>query len=150
MESGVIQGKLCGIALTTAVIAMVYNPEAFDRAQIQYPQPGWTWDDFEEICLQFMERTGEYGIQMTPLLDMNLFHYWVRQQGEELFSADQSALGYSDDSVYVGYVTLFKSLIDAGAIPSSDEWAAINVQGQEKLPVVTGAVCFFPSRRFPM
>lgn len=143
-DCGVVDGRVRGIVLTSSMLAMVYNPEVFDRAGISYPQPDWSWDDFADICLRLGEGMDGYGVQMTPILDMNLYHYWVRQQGEELFSADQTALGYEDDSVYVGYVTLFKSLIDAGAIPSSDAWAAINVQGQEKLPVVTGECGMMP------
>ncbi len=141
---GVVDGRVQGIVLTSSVLAMVYNPEVFDRAGIPYPQPDWSWDDFADICLRLEEGMNGYGVQMTPILDMNLYHYWVRQQGEELFSADQRTLGYSDDSVYTGYVSLFKSLIDAGAIPSSDAWAEINVQGQEKLPVVTGECGMMP------
>lgn len=136
--SGRIGGRLCGIVLGSSMLSMVYNPEVFDEAGLSYPETDWTWEDFSDLCMKITEKTGKYGVAMTPIMDLNLFQYWVRQHGETLFSSDQCTLGYEDDSVYEGYVTMFKVLMDAGAVPDSDSWAAINVQGPDKLPVVTG------------
>lgn len=138
LDSGMIDGKLSGIVLGTAILSMVCNPAVFEEAALPLPDGDWTWDDFADICIQIKEKTGKYGAAMTPVLDMNLFHYWVRQHGEELFSPDGRLLGYEDDEVYVGYVELFKGLMECDAVPDSDSWAAINVRGQEQLPVVTG------------
>lgn len=138
LDSGRIDGRLRGVAITISILSMVYNPEVFDEAGIPYPEPGWTWGDFAEICMTIKERTGKYGVAMTPVLDLNLYHYWLRQQGGQLFSPDGRSLGYKDDSLYVGYVTLFKKLMDAGAAPVSERWADINAGGQEQLPVVSG------------
>ena len=138
LKSGVVDGKLTGIVLGTTVLSMTYNPDVFQEAGLPLPDFHWTWEDFKEDCLAIRQRTGKYGAAMTPILDLNLFHYWVRQHGEELFSLDQTALGYQDDSIYVEYVNLFKELIDKGAVPDSDGWAAISVQGQENTPIVTG------------
>lgn len=138
LKSGVIDGRLSGIVLGTAVLSMTYNPDVFLEAGIPFPDSNWTWEDFKGDCLNIRERTGKYGAAMTPILDLNLFHYWVRQHGEELFSPDQRSLGYEDDSIYIEYVTLFKELIDKEAVPNSDDWAAISVQGQENAPIITG------------
>lgn len=138
LDSGVIDGKLSGIVLGTAILSMICNPAVFEEAGLPLPNGDWTWDDFTDICIQIKERTGKYGAAMTPVLDLNLYHYWVRQHGEELFSPDRCLLGYEDDEVYVGYVDLFKGLMECDAVPDSDSWAAISVRGQEHLPVVTG------------
>ena len=138
LKSGMVGGRLTGIVLGTAVLCMAYNPDVFLEAGLPFPDLHWTWEDFRENSLKIQQRTGKYGAAMTPILDLNLFHYWIRQHGEELFSPDQGALGYQEDSIYVEYVTLFKELIDKGAVPDSDGWAAISVQGQENAPVVTG------------
>lgn len=138
LESGKVGDRLTGIALGTAVITMICNPDVFAEAGIPCPDAGWTWKDFADICVRIQEKTGKYGAAMTPVLDINLFHYWVRQHGAELFSADMRSLGYEDDSVYTDYVSLFKSLMDEKAVPDPDSWAAISSQGTEALPVVTG------------
>ena len=138
LESGVIDGRMTGIVLGTGLICTVCNPQVFEEAGLPLPAEDWTWEDFADICIRIKEKTGKYGAAMTPILDMNLYHYWVRQHGEELFSPDGDSLGYEEDSIYVEYVKMFKGLIDAGAVPDSDSWAAINVRGAELLPVVTG------------
>lgn len=138
LNCGMIGGRMSGIALGSAMIATVCNPDVFREADIPLPDVGWTWQDFSDDCRKIKERTGRYGAAMTPILDLNLFHYWVRQHGAELFTQDGSRLGYEDDSVYVEYVTLFKELMELEAVPDSDSWEAINARGAGKLPVVTG------------
>lgn len=138
LKSGVIGGRMSGIATGTTIISMIYNPDVFDEAGLPYPEEDWTWEDFVKDCMLIKERTGKYGAAMTPILDMNLYHYWVRQQGEELISQDRSGLGYEEDSVYVEYVTMFKELIDAGAVPDSDGWETISARGEDKFPIITG------------
>lgn len=138
LRCGEIRGRLTGIAAGTSVLSMVYNPRVFDEAGLSYPENGWNWEDFVNCCVQIKEKTGKFGVAMTPILDMNLFHYWVRQQGDRLFSKDGRSLGYEDEGVYIGYVTLFKELMDVGAAPTPEEWAAISARGAEHFPVVTG------------
>lgn len=151
LESGMVGGRLSGIAMGTSIISMIYNPEVFDEAGLYYPKGDWTWDDFAKDCMLIKERTGKYGAAMTPILDMNLYHYWVRQHGEELISKDQSELGYEDDSIYVEYVELFKDLIEADAVPNSDGWEAISARGEERLPIITGECGLMPEwNNFPV
>lgn len=138
LDSGRVEGKLRGVATGTSLLSMVYNPAVFDEAGISYPEPDWTWADFSDICRKIKERTGKYGVAMTPVLDMNLYQYWLRQHGERLFSQDGRTLGYEDDALYVEYLALFKELMDIGAAPASESWAALNAGGMEQLPVVTG------------
>ena len=37
--------KLFGLPNDLAIICLYYNKDAFDKAGIAYPKPGWTWDD---------------------------------------------------------------------------------------------------------
>lgn len=138
LDSGMVDGELKGIVLGTTALSMVYNSDVFDEAGIPYPDGEWNWEEFMDICMQIKEKTGKYGLAMTPILDLNLYQYWVRQQGEELFLPDQRSLGYEEDSVYVGYVELFKELMDAEAAPNPDTWAAIDVRGTRESPVIIG------------
>lgn len=35
-----------------------YNPEAFDKAGVPYPRPGWTWDEFLATATALTQRNG--------------------------------------------------------------------------------------------
>lgn len=138
LESGRIDGNLTGIALGSTTFSFVCNPQVFEQAGISIPEQDWTWEDFQTICETIKEKTGKYGAAMTPVLDTNLFHYWVRQYGKKLFSEDGKTLGYEDDQIYQDYVELFGHLMGVGAIPNSDEWTGIESLDQQKQPVLTG------------
>ncbi len=138
LKGGMVDGRMTGIVLGTSILSVICNPEVFAEAGIPVPDQDWTWEDYMDICVRIQEKTGKYGAAMTPVLDMNLYHYWLRQHGEELFSSDGLSLGYDNDSLYVGYMEMFKSLMEQGAFPDSDSWAAINVRGPELFPVITG------------
>ena len=70
--------------------------------------------------------------------DTNIFNYWVRSHGEQLFSDDNKSLGYDDDQILVDYLDMWKDLMDCDAEPDPDEYTQIQSLGQEAGPVVTG------------
>ena len=141
VNTGRIDGKLAGLAGATGTLAVGYNPDVFAEAGLEEPnQSGdWTWDDFADIAKKVKETTGKLGVTTTGVVDdTNLFNYWVRQHGEQLFSDDNKSLGYEDDQIMVDYLDLWKGLMDAGAAANPDEYAQIQTLGQEAGPVVTG------------
>ncbi|MDO4267380.1 MAG: sugar ABC transporter substrate-binding protein [Eubacteriales bacterium] len=143
LNSGKIDGKMNGLVLTSSYAAMGYNPDVLTEAGVEMPDSSWTWDDFSDICKTVKDKTGKYGSLAYGVVDdTNLFKYWVRQYGTELFAEDNKSLGYEDDQVYVDYLNMWNGLIEAGAVPNPDEHAQIQALGQEAGPVVTGDGAF--------
>lgn len=138
LNSGRVDGRLTGIATGSTVFSVVCNPEVFEQAGVELPEDDWTWKDFAQICETIAQRTGKYGAAMTPVLDVNVFHYWVRQYGEELFSEDGRSLGYKEDQIYIEYVELFKKLMEIGAVSDPDAWTGIEALSQKEQPILTG------------
>lgn len=141
LNTGRIDDKLAGIVGSTGTLAVGYNPDVFKEAGLEEPnQSGdWTWDDFAAAAKKVKETTGKLGVTSTSVVDdTNLFNYWVRQHGEQLFADDNRSLGYKDDQIMVDYLNMWKDLMDAGAAANPDEYAQIQTLGQEAGPVVTG------------
>lgn len=138
LDTGKIDGKMAGIVGATGMLAMGYNPDVFAEAGLDIPTKGWTWDDFISTVDTVKAKTGKFGFASGPVDDTNLFNYWVRQHGERLFSEDQKSIGYADDKIMSDYLTMWSDLMDRGAVPNPDEYAAIQTLGQESGPVVTG------------
>lgn len=141
LNTGRIDDKLAGIVGSTGTLAVGYNPDVFKEAGLEEPnQSGnWTWDDFVDTAKKIKDTTGKLGVTSTGVVDdTNLFNYWVRQHGEQLFSDDNRSLGYKDDKIMVDYLNMWKDLMDAGAAANPDEYAQIQTLGQETGPVVTG------------
>ena len=135
--SGEINGKLAGMVLSSSLLAFTYNPEVLASAGVEEPNADWTWDDFIADCTQIAEKTDAYGMETNLSDNINVLNYYVRQRGEQLFSDDNKSLGYKDDAVFVDFVNMIASLVEKGAMPNPDQYAAIMAMGKESFPVVT-------------
>ena len=140
--SGEINGKLAGMVLSSSLLAFTYNPEVLASAGVEEPNADWTWDDFIADCTQIAEKTDAYGMETNLSDNINVLNYYVRQRGEQLFSDDNKSLGYKDDAVFVDFVNMIASLVEKGAMPNPDQYAAIMAMGKESFPVVTGGAGF--------
>ncbi len=64
-----IYGGMYGIPSTLSHTMIVYNKDLFDAAGVEYPQPGWTWDDFLATAQALTEKSGsevtQYGFSMS-------------------------------------------------------------------------------------
>ena len=138
LQTGKAADKMAAIVLSSGMLSVGYNLDVLVEAGVEEPTSAWTWDDFLEMCSTVYEKTGKYGISMDSVADMNIYHYWIRQHGAELFSDDNRALGYTDDRIFVDFVNMWNNLMDEGAMPDPDMYAQIATLGQETGPVVTG------------
>lgn len=142
VNTGKIDGALAGLVGATGTLSIGYNPEVFQEAGLEEPnQSGsWTWEEFVETAKTIQDKTGKYGVSTGIVDDTNIFNYWVRQHGQQLFSDDNKSLGYDDDQIMVDFLDMWKDLIEADAEPDPDEYSQIKALGQEAGPVVTGDV----------
>ena len=54
------QGRVLGLPITLSQRGIFYDKAAFDAANLAYPQPGWTWDDFHRaIAVLTQNQAGE-------------------------------------------------------------------------------------------
>lgn len=138
LNTGKLNGKMAGMVLSTSLMSVGYNPDVFAEAGVKEPDAQWTWSDFTNMAKTVTEKTGKFGAALGPVNDTNNFNYWVRQHGETMFTADNKALGYSDDKICSDYFSMWKQMMDEKTVPNPDEWAQIETLGQEAGPVVTG------------
>ena len=145
MNASNIGGKTVGIPLSTSLVAFTYNPSVLEEAGLEAPTDDWTWDDFATAAKTVKEKTGKYGMSTSPVIDTNLFNYWVRGYGEKLFADDNKSLGYEDDKITEDFFTYWLDLIDAGAVPNPDEYEQIATLGNDANPVITNDAAFHQS-----
>lgn len=141
LNTGKIDGKMAGIAASTSILAVTYNPEVIAAAGAQEPTDKWTWEDYIALNTTVAKSTGEpsaLGATGGPFGDTNLFNYWVRQHGGVLFNEDSTDLGFTDDKITADYFQMWKDMSDANVAPDADEQSQIASLGAEALPVVTG------------
>ncbi len=140
--SGKIGDIQAGFPLSSSLLAVGYNPAVLEQAGVEVPTSDWTWEDWIAINQQITDKTGFKGNCMGPVEDTNIFNYWVRQYGEQLFSDDKCSLGYEDDAITASYFQMWKDMMDAGTAPNPDEYDQISTLGLEATPVVTNEAGF--------
>lgn len=135
MQTGNIDGKQIAMPLSSSLMAVGYSPAALEAAGLEEPTTDWTWSDFANMCNTIYEKTGNVGTTTGPVDDTNIFNYWVRQHGAQLFSDDNKSLGYEDDSITADFFQMWKDMMDAGGAPDPDEYNQIQTLGLEAEPI---------------
>ncbi|MGE0479770.1 MAG: sugar ABC transporter substrate-binding protein [Phycisphaerae bacterium] len=124
--------RLFAIPLDFTPMVMLYNKRLFDEANVAYPEPGWTWDDFlvKAEALTRPARDGrpkQYGFHF--LRWMPHWVTWLWHNGGAVLSPDGTqAVGYFDGPESRAALHFLVDLIQKhGVAPSLAESAAAGV-----------------------
>ena len=118
-ESGKINGNLYMIAQGVTMTGFVYNTALFDKLGVPYPADDWTWDDFAKTALTLTAK----GVTGAP--DMGggalqpQFRYFLRQNGQDLFSEDGKKLAF-DKETLVKWWSYWDALRKKGGTPTAE------------------------------
>lgn len=88
--------KLYAVPVAVDPIVMVYDRELFDRGQVPYPAPGWTWSEFLERARALTMRNDtengndalQYGYADTPFIGVLA---WLYAHGGSLWRSDDAS-----------------------------------------------------------
>lgn len=140
LNTGVVNGKLAGVVLSTSSLAVGYNPEVFEAAGVELPDGTWTWSEFIEANKKISESTGQESVLVSSGAtgDIIPLRYWLREKGQELFNDEGTELAYTDDKIAEDFFQMWKDMVDQDIYSDPDEEAQILTLGQEASPVVTG------------
>ncbi|WP_166239012.1 ABC transporter substrate-binding protein [Paenibacillus turpanensis] len=116
LNAGKLGDKLLAANLGVNALGLVYDPAIAKDAGITLKED-WTWDDLEKMAPALKDKGKLLSGPPKPEV---FFNYYLRTQGKSLFSADGTALGYTDDQLYVKFFGLIQRLYDAGVIEKLD------------------------------
>jgi multiple sugar transport system substrate-binding protein len=135
IEGGKIDGKLYALSIGTTGIAMAVDPAMYEKAGLEIPKPGYTWDDYIKQAYQLKEKLGKdvYVRSMSGFSEFK--QIYLEEQGQHLYNADATGLGY-EDKYLIEFFEMWKKLLDDGVIPRPDLTATI--QGLEDELIVHG------------
>ncbi len=64
----ILDGKLLAVPFRSGYGVVFYNKDIFDAAGMDYPQPGWTWDDMrataEALTIRSGDRVSQWGVSL--------------------------------------------------------------------------------------
>ncbi|MBU5445001.1 ABC transporter substrate-binding protein [Paenibacillus sp. MSJ-34] len=118
-SNGTFFGQLAGISVGQNALAVFYDQKLFEKANLNQPELGWTWDDYIGAARE-LKKQGlvEYGFTLATNRD--LFDYYVRQRGYQWFNEQRNGLGFDDDQILIDYFQMLHSMVKEGIIPPPD------------------------------
>ncbi|MBC7810050.1 MAG: extracellular solute-binding protein [Burkholderiales bacterium] len=137
LEGGRVNGEVYAISLGTNSQSIILDLDAFEAAGVELPAADWTWADFEEISTQLHDELGIWAIG-PGLADVQLWKSLYVGLGENPFTDDGTALGYSDDQPLIDYYNMIVRLQQSGAAPTQEEALEYLDTGPENAPIVSG------------
>ena len=140
ISGGMFNGGLYGINAGSNSLGLLYNTKMITDAGMTVPANDVSWEEFEKFVVEFHEKTGMYGTDLWGMRDYNgTFRVYARERGEALYNEDQTAPGYSVETL-AAYFSSVKRMHDAGAVQNVSE-ITVDV-GRENQPFSKGeAAC---------
>ena len=133
LDGGKIDGKYYGLTASMVALSYQYDPALLKKIGIDKIPADWTWDDYQEFGKK-ASASGLYIDNGPGTAPDVLFNYYLRTNGQRLYSKDGKALGYKDDKYFVDYFKMYSDMVKNKAVPSPDVIA--QVKGLEDDPVV--------------
>lgn len=104
---------LWGLPRDVSAFAIYYNQDLFDEAGLDYPETGWTWDEFKAAA-DAINALGDdiYGFGMNAWWAN--WGYMINAAGSSFFNEDFSACGLNNEATTAG-LQFAKDLFDSEA-----------------------------------
>jgi multiple sugar transport system substrate-binding protein len=139
VNSGKIGETLYMVPKGVTMPGWAFNTKQFDDLGVSYPEMNWTYEDFTAKIAELNKASGGkiYGAsdmsggQLQPN-----FRYFVRQNGQDLFTAD-GKLGFTKETL-VAWWTMWDELRKQGAIPDAATGTEYEKAPLEQNMFVTG------------
>jgi multiple sugar transport system substrate-binding protein len=89
-----VNGKIIGVPALVDNLAIVYNPALFDQANLPYPSPDWTWDDFRAAAKALTDpATKQFGWAYPADASEDTVWHWeamLWEAGGDILNADNT------------------------------------------------------------
>lgn len=116
LDPGYYNGQLYFLPKDYSTLGVYYNKRLFDEYGVEYPQDGWTWDDFLATAQALTKdtdgdgNTDVWGVQL-PANWTSGFEYWVTAAGGTLINPDGSGYaGFMDSDAAKAAIKFYADL----------------------------------------
>lgn len=118
-------GKLYGAPKDFDTIGVWYNKDLFDAAGVEYPQAGWTWDDYLDTAKALTDPEAGIWGSAAALRDQEGFYNTIPQAGGEVISADGKKTGFDSPEALQG-IEFWTNQIKEGVSPTQQQMTDTN------------------------
>ncbi|QMV43140.1 ABC transporter substrate-binding protein [Cohnella cholangitidis] len=120
LSGGKIGDQLFAMNLGSNALLAVVDKAMLEKAGGTMPTQDWKWEDFTRLG-PIMKAQGK--ILTQDLRHDVFFPFYLRSQGQHMYAADGTSLGYSDDKPFIDFYNMYKTWYDNGNLLSLDKLA---------------------------
>lgn len=126
-------GDVHAVPLEWVTVAIYYNKDLFDAAGLEYPQAGWTWDDFEAAAAALTNPDeGVYGAAVYAQYQGG-YGDWIASTGTApVVSADRTTCTLQEPGSLEA-LNFLKGLLDNGYMPSVSQMGGTSADDEYNL-----------------
>ncbi|MCU6791440.1 MULTISPECIES: ABC transporter substrate-binding protein [Paenibacillus] len=120
LKIGEYDGKQYQLTMGVNALGPVMDADLLKKIGAPVPAKDWTWDDMEALAKKFKEN----GKLFSDRVDYKTFFpYYLRSVDQRIYTADGTALGYTDDKPFIDFFKRYQRWYDAGYVLTLDKMA---------------------------
>ena len=121
LDLGKINGEMYGLAFTFSTPILYVNGSLLEEAGLDPTKAPADWDEMYEWCVQIKEKTGKYGLALSPVNSTG----WVTDSilysnGATVLNEDRSAVEFASEAGIDAFETWKKFYMDGVAVGGTD------------------------------
>ncbi|ULT54394.1 sugar ABC transporter substrate-binding protein [Neobacillus drentensis] len=129
-------GKVLGLPVGYTTHVVYYNKALFDKAGVEYPKAGWTWDDLQETAKKLTNKdTKVTGFAFSGKPDPYDFEMYLWGNNASYVDKDGNLKGNLDSKKSVEVFKMFQNMAKKGT--------AITTEGSGDTEMKSGKVAMF-------
>jgi multiple sugar transport system substrate-binding protein len=131
-----LDGKILGMPVGYTTHVVYFNKDLFDKAKVEYPKAGWTWDDLKAAAAKLTDKKAKiagFAFSMKP--DPYDFEMYYWSNGSSYLDQGGTPAGMVNGPAGIAVVKQFQDMLKAGI--------AIATDGSGASEMKTGKVAMF-------
>lgn len=126
------------VGYTTHVV--YYNKDLFDKAGIEYPEAGWTWDDFQETAEKLTDKKEKTtGFVFPGKPDPYDFEMYLWGNGASYVDEAGKLKGNLDSTESIETFEMFQNMLEKDIAITSESWGDTEMKSGKAGMMINGA-----------
>ncbi|GIP15553.1 sugar ABC transporter substrate-binding protein [Paenibacillus montaniterrae] len=96
IQYGTVNDQLLHISAGANARGIVINKTMFEKANMEIPQDGWTWEEYAAIATEISDKLGD-GVYGTYDFTYDGLDIYFKQHGQQLYNMDEQTIGFDQD-----------------------------------------------------
>lgn len=132
-------GQIYGLPVGFTTHCVYYNKDLFEKAGVEEPKDGWTWEDLEEKAKKINEATGVKGFSFSMKPDPYDYEMYLWSNGTAYCDKDGKMEGYVDSDKALETYKMFQDMEKDGYAVATEKSGGDEFQAGQTGMFVYGA-----------